>query len=213
MSVRHSLNGGMAKHTLIDDLKDLSCGVPEGYTLPSLTSAGEGRGIMCYVIQVRSGTEQEIVKQCLAVIPKAILGQCFLPCFEEVKRYLGSWHTKKRLLFPGYVFLVSPEPEELYRELKHVIGLTKLLKTGSQIVPLKEEEVEFLLELGGEEQFVELSKGILENEKVVVLEGPLKGREGLIRKIDRHKRLAWLEIEMFGRKTKFEVGLEIVRKE
>ena len=57
------------------------------------------------------------------------------------------------------------------------------------------------------------NNGILENEKVVVLEGPLKGREGLIRKIDRHKRLAWLEIEMFGRKTKFEVGLEIVRKE
>lgn len=212
MSVRHFLNGGMAEHTLIDGLNDLSFGVLEGHTLPSLTSAGEGRGIMWYVIQVRSGTEQEIVKQCQAVIPKTVLEQSFLPCFEEVKRYLGSWHRKKKLLFPGYVFLISPDPEKLYRELKHVIGLTKLLKTGSQIVPLKEEEVEFLLELGGEGQFVELSKGILENEKVVVLEGPLKGMEGLIQKIDRHKRLAWLEMEMFGRKTRFEVGLEIVRK-
>ncbi len=58
----------------------------------------------------------------------------------------------------------------------------------------------------------EMSEGIIENDRVVVTSGPLKGNEGLIRKIDRHKRKAWLEIEMFGRTVEMQVGLEVVGK-
>ena len=36
--------------------------------------------------------------------------------------------------------------------------------------------------------------------------------EGLIRKIDRHKRMAYLEVEMFGRKIEMRAGLEIIEK-
>ena len=43
--------------------------------------------------------------------------------------------------------------------------------------------------------------------------GPLQGREKMISRIDRHKRTAYLEIEMFGRTVEMKVGLEIIRKE
>lgn len=36
--------------------------------------------------------------------------------------------------------------------------------------------------------------------------------EGYIRKINRHKRKAWISIEMFGRSMDMEVGLEIISK-
>ena len=110
------------------------------------------------------------------------------------------------------MFLISDEKEKLFFELKRIIGLTKLLGTGETIVSLTDEEVSFLLRLGGEEQTVEMSEGIIENDRVVVLSGPLKGNEGLIKKIDRHKRKAWLEIEMFGRMVEMQVGLEVVGK-
>ena len=42
---------------------------------------------------------------------------------------------------------------------------------------------------------------------------PLKGLEGKISRIDRHKRLAWLTVELFGRTVELQAGLEIVRKE
>ena len=58
-----------------------------------------------------------------------------------------------------------------------------------------------------------MSEGFIENDRVVITSGPLQGNEGLIRKIDRHKRKAYLEIDMFGRKLKTQVGLEIVRKQ
>ena len=79
-------------------------------------------------------------------------------------------------------------------------------------MPLDEAEVRFLLEFGMGEQIVSMSEGIIENDNVVVITGPLKGNEGLIRKIDRHKRRAYLEIEMFGRKIETQVGLEIVAR-
>lgn len=38
------------------------------------------------------------------------------------------------------------------------------------------------------------------------------GHAGSIVKIDRHKRLAYLEMEMLGRKKNVKLGLEIVAK-
>ena len=57
-----------------------------------------------------------------------------------------------------------------------------------------------------------MSEGIIEHSQVKVMSGPLMGKEGYIRKIDRHKRKAWLEMEMFGRTQSIQVGLEIVAK-
>lgn len=167
---------------------------------------------MWYVIQVRTGTEEEIRRQCENIIEKDILERSFIPYWEQMKRYQGEWHKEKTILFPGYVFLVSGDEDKLYHRLKKVIGLTKLIGTGREIVPLDEAEVRFLLEFGGEEQIVSMSKGIIKNDKIVVTTGPLKGKDGLIRKIERHKRRAYLAIEMFGKKIETQVGLEIVAK-
>lgn len=167
---------------------------------------------MWYVIQVRTGMEEEIRQQCERVIEKEILEHCFIPYCEQMKRYQGEWHKERKILFPGYVFLVSEDEEQLYHCLKKVIGLTKLIGTGKEVVPLAEDEVDLLMEFGKEEQIVAMSEGIIEDDRVVVTSGPLKGHEGMIRKVDRHKRKAYLEVEMFGRKVETQVGLEIVAK-
>ena len=120
--------------------------------------------------------------------------------------------TQRKILFPGYVFLDSQEVIRLYSNLQQVFGLTKLLKTGDEVVPLTAEEVHFLKDFGGEEKVVPVSEGIIENSKVVVMSGPLMGKEGYIKKIDRHKRRAFLELPMLGRRQKIQVGLEIVSK-
>ena len=57
-----------------------------------------------------------------------------------------------------------------------------------------------------------MSVGVIEGDRVIVTEGPLKGHEAQITKIDRHKRAAYLDMRMFGRHKTIKVGLEIVRK-
>ncbi len=167
---------------------------------------------MWYVVQVFTGTEQSICRQAEKVISTAILPRIFIPYYEEKRHSCGEWKLLQKVLFPGYVFVVTDHIEELWLQLKKVIGLTRLIGAGEDIIPLTEEEVDFLLNFGKEEQIVKMSQGIIENDHVHITDGPLMGMEGSIRKIDRHKRKAWVEVQMFGRKQVVQVGVEIVRK-
>ena len=167
---------------------------------------------MWYVLQVRTGTEENIRIQCRNNISDQVLEECFIPYYEEKKRIRGEWTLQRKVLFPGYIFVISDNIDRLYESLKRVIGLTKLIGTGNEIIPLTEEEKSFMIQFGGEEQIVKMSEGIIEGDQIIVLKGPLKGQEGYIRKIDRHKPKAWMEIPMFGRVQNIEIGLEIVSK-
>ena len=167
---------------------------------------------MWYVVQVRSGTEHNIRIQCNKKIPDTIMERCFIPYYEEKKKQNGSWNTLQKILFPGYIFMITEDVEKLFFHLKTIEGMTKLIGTGNDIIPLTEEEIIFLQRLGGEEQIVSMSEGIIEGTQVTIISGPLKGMEGLIQKIDRHKRKAWLALEMFGKMQQVEVGLEITKK-
>lgn len=167
---------------------------------------------MWYVVQVRSGTEHNIRIQCNKKIPDAIMERCFIPYYEEKKKQNGTWNTLQKVLFPGYIFMITEDVEKLFFHLKTIEGMTKLIGTGQDIIPLKEEEITFLKRFGGEEQIVSMSEGIIEGTQVIITSGPLMGMEGLIQKIDRHKRKAWLDLELFGRMQQVEVGLEITRK-
>ena len=125
----------------------------------------------------------------------------------------------RQMAYPGKnplsrvcLFNIAENLEQLAENLRKVTGMTRLLGTGDEIIPLSQEEVELLLKLGKEEQLVAMSTGIIENDQVRILTGPLQGMEGYIRKINRHKRKAWVSIEMFGRSVDMEVGLEIIKK-
>lgn len=168
---------------------------------------------MWYVIQVKTGDEEKICIQCEKIIPSDILARCFVPHYEIKKKIQGSWRVIEKILFPGYVFVTTDKGEELLDRLKDIIGLTKLLKTGEDIVPISTKEEKLLSGLGlDNKDVIKMSEGIIEGERVIVTEGSLMGMEGYIRKIDRHKRKAWLEVEMFGRIQNIEMGLEIVEK-
>lgn len=56
---------------------------------------------MWYVVQVRVGTEENIRCQCEKIVGKGILERCFIPYYEEKKKYEGKWHTQEKILFLG----------------------------------------------------------------------------------------------------------------
>ena len=168
---------------------------------------------MWYVIQVSTGKEEQILEMIIKYGVQEYLEECFIPKYERRKKCLGQWRTEEAVLFPGYIFIITEDVEGLYLALKQIPKLTKLLGTGEKWTSMSKEDVEIIEMLSGRDRLVKFSEGYIEGNKVTVVSGALQGLEGVIRKIDRHKRLAWLEMDMFGRKTKFEVGLEIVRKE
>ena len=58
-----------------------------------------------------------------------------------------------------------------------------------------------------------MSYGMIEGDRVRIISGSLVGMEAVIRKVDRHKRVAYIEMRIFGEIKLVEVGLEIVAKE
>ncbi|MFR5075343.1 MAG: antiterminator LoaP [Lachnospiraceae bacterium] len=166
---------------------------------------------MWYVIQTSTGREEKIKQECEQRISKDVLSHCVLPLYEEKIKYKGQWHIQKKKLFPGYLFLISENLDELHEQLKRVEAMTKLLGAGDDIIALTQNEIDFLLRFAGDEELVKMSQGMIIGDKVVILSGPLKGMESTIQRIDRHKRKAWLNLEMFGRQQLVEVGVEIVK--
>lgn len=165
-----------------------------------------------YVIQVRIRKEEEIAEVCKRWISKEILIDCFIPRYKKMRKYKGTWHQEEDILFKGYVFLISEKVDKLFQELKKIPDLTKLLgQKGTDICELREEEVQFLKSFS-KNYVVEVSQGYIEGDTIVISHGPLVGHEGMIKRVDRHKRMAIVEVTLFDQVVSIKVGLEIINK-
>ena len=83
----------------------------------------------------------------------------------------------------------------------------------SGITSLRLEQEEFLKELmQPETKTVSMSTGYIKDGTTYVTQGPLQGREKFIRRIDRHKRLAWLMLPEGEGQWELRTGLEIISK-
>lgn len=166
-----------------------------------------------YVIQVAGGRETH-VRHLINKLLSDCVTECFVPLREVFRRAGGEWLTVRERLFPGYIFVETDDVSKVMERLARVPAFTRLLgKSDERVIPLSQDEVAWLTALMQPlDKVVEMSTGVIEGDRVIVTDGPLVGREALISKIDRHKRLAYLDMRMFGRTKTIKVGLEIVRK-
>lgn len=178
---------------------------------------------MWYVMQVVSGQENRTVLLLKRMVSEKNLQHCFVPMRRLTKKFHGRWNEVKEKLFPGYIFLVTDQPQLLYEELKHVPALTKILgKCGEYFAPLPKKDVEMIQRMEGEKDdkksreeglTVGISQVIVQNEKQVrVLCGPLCNLEGQIKKVNLHKRIAEVEMEFMGSKRLVYMGIEIAKE-
>lgn len=166
-----------------------------------------------YVAQVRSGQERQVRDFCRCTIDSTIMNDCFLPEYETMWKHAGEWKPFKKLLFPGYVFMVSSQAEGLAKSLEKIPYPVRLLGASDDTyTALADGERDWFLSFMDGKHCVRMSEGYIEGDKVTVTRGPLLGLEGDIRRIDRHKRRAYLDATMFGRTLPISVGLEVVRK-
>ena len=80
-----------------------------------------------YAVQVRSGKEDKFVEWCEKKVNHQTYKDIFIPRIMRAKKYQGKWHNEKHVLFPGYVFVITDQVEDLFQELKKIPDLTKML--------------------------------------------------------------------------------------
>lgn len=166
-----------------------------------------------YVVQVTGGREERARQLVLRLLPD-VAEDCYTPAYEAMKKIRGEWRLCRGILFPGYIFVQTTNPATLAHRLASVPAFTRLLGNGEDsFIPLADDEVAWLNAFtNAETHVVEISQGVIEGDRVLVTKGPLRGHEGQIARVDRHRRTAELEVHMFGRTKRIKVGLEIVRK-
>ena len=176
-----------------------------------------------YVIQVQTGREEamcQLIERTAADFDALsdidgyhLVEECFSPRFETERKYHGEFRRIQKPLLPGYVVAVTHDPATLARILYRVPDFTRLLTSGETFVPLRDDErawIESSTHAG--DRTVPMSFGYREGDHLVVTEGPLKGREGMVTRINRAKSLAFLEFYVHGKKITTTVGLGIVPK-
>ena len=129
-----------------------------------------------------------------------------MPTYDRMKRYQGEWHVEQGTAFPDIIFLESEDSDTLEQELHDKCP-------DSRMIRLSSEQKGLFAQLFGEEKHMSLSKGHIRQGQTHVTQGPLQGKEDLIRKIDRHKRLARLEVPAGEGLLQMYGGLEILTKD
>lgn len=123
--------------------------------------------VIWYAVRCKAGMEQQTAeewnqrhdgKACRA----------FIITYEKMKRYEGSWHLICEPLLSGYFFLKTEE--------------SKVLEEAQDSIPIDSGEERFLMELGGRDHHVPMSRGYIREGKTCVTEGPLCGHESQIQK-------------------------------
>ncbi|WP_165054383.1 MULTISPECIES: transcription termination/antitermination NusG family protein [unclassified Adlercreutzia] len=142
-----------------------------------------------------------------------ILRECFVPKACVAQKVDGKWIPCERVLLPGYLIAVTARADQLEPVLRRVPDLTRILGNDNAFTPLDASEVAWLeASTSQSDRVVEMSEGCLEGGRLRITSGPLLGKEAWVRKVNHRKKVAYLEMQMFGRTIKAQLGLKVKRK-
>lgn len=166
-----------------------------------------------YVVQVSPFKEQLVCELIEKIAPAGVIDEVFSPAFETETKDKGVYKMRRHTFLPGYVIVATDNLPALLELLSDISEFTQVLKSCDTYAPLEEEEkawLEGLTQRGN--RVVAMSTGVIEGGKAIILSGPLRGKEAMIKKIDRHHSTAYIEFTMCNRTVVSKVGLVILHK-
>ncbi len=169
-----------------------------------------------YATQVHTGREQKFIDQVKQHLPEESSVQQFIFLRRElhVQRH-GVMKNELQPLFPGYVFLetdkeLDPDSRSLIRESEYFY---RFLKSNQHVTPLCNSDLKILKHFMNFGEKAGPSQVYFdENERIVVVEGPLKGLEGFIIRIDRRKRRAKIRINFEDSPLIMDLAFDLIHK-
>ena len=167
---------------------------------------------MWYVIQTKTGYEEDLRILLEKISEPGLYRECFLPLYEDVRRHKGIPSIHIRRFIPGYLFVDTDSPADVFQNLRRIPEFTRILgmeeKDGTKIfIPLGAEDQAFLETL--------MENGLMhvslvqraKSGRIERIVGPLAKYANRIVKLDVPHRRAIVETEMFGKKRRIKFGI------
>ncbi|MEV2500230.1 antiterminator LoaP [Paenibacillus larvae] len=173
--------------------------------------------MLWYVLFVTTGKE-DVVGKYISNFCNHLSLQCFIPKKVVPECHKGVRRDVIRVLFPGYIFIRTTMSSNLYYLLKEIPNLHYIVNSGDRkkdkscgfYSAIPEEEMEWIRDLTGNRDTIEYSEVSIINKKVKVISGPLKGKEAMIKKVDKRKRRAKIEVTLLNKTNLVDVGINIL---
>ncbi|SYX83888.1 antiterminator LoaP [Paenibacillus alvei] len=170
-----------------------------------------------YALYVKSGEERDVEGFLNKHYDQQSL-LCYVPKKLVPEKRQGNVHDSVKVIFPGYVFINTNIISALYYHLRKTPKIFYMVKSGdhkldqsySPYSAITDEEMSMFLQLFGPNDMLGYSDVIMIGKRAKVVSGPLYGKEGIIRKIDKRKSRAKIEIMFMGESRLIEVGIKFL---
>jgi transcriptional antiterminator NusG len=184
---------------------------------------GGGRMNNWVILFVRTGSEENLTRT-LKEHLNAEEYRPFLPVKETPRRYKGVVRKERKPLFPGYVFIQTEiEANTIAEKLKSTLtdmtgkwhkDIYSILHYGDDKndVAVRKTERTHWERLFDTEFCITGSVGFIEGDRIRITSGPLTGMESQIKRINRHKREAVVEMTVMGAAREVRLMLEVVER-
>ena len=142
-----------------------------------------------YVARVPEGRERGICETLRRVVSPELLDDAFVMSREHWFSHEGSWSLDTVPMYRGYVFLASRDASGLSKALSSLTLPVELVGAfGHSYLPLADEARDWFEQTMDEKHVLRNSVASIVDGRLLVSEGPLKGQEARVSRVDRHRR-------------------------
>lgn len=134
-----------------------------------------------------------------------------VPTEKKIRVKGGKRVTEEERVYPGYVLVEMIVDDDSWYVVRNTPRVTGFVGSGTQPVPLTEEELGSLMKRMSEDtpkHKVDLSI----DDVVMIVDGPFKELEGKVGEIDEERGKVKVLVSMFGRETPVELDFLQVKK-
>ena len=153
-----------------------------------------------YAIHTRSRFEQKVYD---GLCKKSV--EVFLPRIQVMSRRKDRRKMILVPMLPGYVFVHSSLRAEEHLEILKTAGAVRLVSFRGKPVPAGEEEISSLMILNGINHTVQNRSYMKEGERVMIMEGPLKGLVGFYLRHKGQTGKVVVSVELLNRSLEIEI--------
>ncbi len=172
-----------------------------------------------YVAHTYSGYENKVKVDLEKTIEnRGLQDQIFdvsVPLHSVVEIKNGVEKASDKKMFPGYVLVHMVMNDETWYVIRNTRGVTGFVGPGSKPVALSPEEIAALGFDVPEGTVLREKKIVIDyavGDRVTVISGAWKDVTGIVTEVNEHKKTVSMNVEMFGRETKVELGFADVKK-
>jgi len=173
----------------------------------------EGRN--WYVVHTYAGYENAVMRNLKQRIESLGMEDrifnVVVPTEKKIKIKGGKRVEEEEKIYPGYILVDMIVTDDSWYVVRNTPRVTGFVGSGVYPVPIEKSEVDALFARMNADKVVH-TINLIENDAVLIVDGPFKDLEGKVSDIDEERGKVKVLVSMFGRETPVELDFLQVKK-